>query len=122
MGRRPLHPRKGEAALDLLKNSLRSFFCTRPPAFGGHIFRLRYLTLPASSLSPFNCFFLPASQPSANQQPYFWLDRSIPFPFSIFFMYIICQNTQIWYSFCDFFLCFKTKNRMEDVHTVEVYF
>lgn len=57
MGRCPT-PRKGEAGLrsgrrkadvhrtscdlDLPKNSLRSFFCTRPPAFGGHIFRLRY--------------------------------------------------------------------------------
>ena len=41
MGRCPT-PRKGEAALDLPKNSLCSFFCTRPPAFGGHIFRLRY--------------------------------------------------------------------------------
>lgn len=28
---------------------------------------------------------------------------------SFFLMYIICQNTQIWYSFCDFFCVLKQK-------------
>lgn len=36
-------PHPGRAiALHLAKNSLRSFFCARSPAFGGHIFRLQY--------------------------------------------------------------------------------
>lgn len=39
-------PHPGRAvALHPVKNSLCSFFCTRPPAFGGHIFRLQYLKL-----------------------------------------------------------------------------
>lgn len=121
MGRRPLHPRKGEAALDLLKNSLRSFFCTRPPPLAGissgcDILRCRLAVFRPSTAFSYQTLSLPLinslTSGLTGQYPSHFLFSffSLFLLFQSFFlMYIICQNTQIWYSFCDFFCVLKQK-------------